>query len=153
MRLQKVIGAASAALALALAGCGSSETTSLMLDGSDTALTLERIKAYVWTGEWDVQLVVRRFPECQRRHSLAAMGDGAFKLEVFSPAPGAFIIKQGKHWFVTDLKSCALQEFKSPPPEPGMPVGSFVEKDGDLRFNKAPGWPPASPAAPAMQNS
>lgn len=146
MRLRKGIGAAGAVLlAMALGGCGSSDTTSLMLDGPDTALTLERIKAYAWTGEWNVQLIVRRFPECQRRHNLAAMGDGAFKLEVFSPAPGAFIIRQGKRWYVTDLKNCALQEFKSPPPEPGTPVGSFVEKDGDLRFDKAP----ASPAAQA----
>lgn len=128
----------AALAAAALSGCGSSDTASLMIDGPDTALTLERIKPYVWSGQWDIQLVVRRFPECQRRHNLAAAAPEGFKLELFSPAPGAFIVRQGKHWYVTDLKSCSLQAFKEPPPEPGTPVGSFLEKDGELRFQKAP---------------
>ena len=121
-----------------LAGCGSSDTASLIIDGPDVALTLERVRPYAWSSEWEVQLVVRRFPDCQRRHNLAPAGMDAFNMELFSPAPGAFIIKQGKHWYVTELKSCALQEFKAPPPEPGTPVGSFLEKDGTFRFQKAP---------------
>jgi hypothetical protein len=133
-------------MATTLAGCGSSDTASLVIDGPDTAVTLERIRAYAWNGEWDLQLIVRRFPECQRRHNLAPAGQDGFKMDLYSPAPGAFIIKQGKHWYVTDLKSCALQEFKAPPPEPGTPVGAFVEKDGVLRFEKAPS--PVAPASP-----
>lgn len=145
MRLRK--GWLVAGLTALLAGCGSSDTASLVIDGPETALTLERIKPYVWSGEWEVQLVVRRFPECQRRHNLAAAsGSGAYKMELFSPAPGAFIIKQGQHWYVTELKSCNLQAFKSPPPEPGTPVGAFVERDGALRFEKAPAA--AAPSAP-----
>lgn len=128
----------AALAAAALAGCGSSDTASLMIDGADMALTLERIKPYAWSGEWDLQLVVRRFPECQRRHNLAPAAPEGFKMELFSPAAGAFIIKQGKRWYVTELKSCALQAFKEPPPEPGTPVGAFLEKDGELRFQKAP---------------
>jgi hypothetical protein len=133
-----------------LTGCGSSETASLVIDGPDTALTLERIKPYIWSDAWQLQLVVRRFPDCQRRHNLADAPDG-FKVELYSPAPGAFIIKQGKRWYVTDLKSCNLQTFKEAPPEPGMPVGTFVEKDGTLRFQKAPQSPvePAPASAPA----
>jgi hypothetical protein len=124
--------------AMLLAGCGSDDTASLMIDGNDTALTLERFKPYLWSDEWQLQLIVRRFPECQRRHKLNAASDAAFKMELFTPAPGAFIIRQGKRWYVTDLKSCELQAFKEPPPEPGTPVGSFAEKDGVLRFVKAP---------------
>lgn len=128
-----------AALAtLALAGCGSSDTASLVIDGPETALTLERIKPYVWSGAWQLQLVVRRFPDCQRRHNLADAAPDGFKMDLYSPAPGAFIIKQGKRWYVADLKSCDLQAFKEPPPEPGAPVGAFLEKDGILRFQKAP---------------
>lgn len=129
--------------AAALAGCGSSDTASLVIDGPDTALTLERIKPYAWSGQWQLQLVVRRFPDCQRRHDLAPAAPDGFKMDLYSPAPGAFIIKQGRRWYVTDLKTCDLQAFKEPPPEPGTPVGSFLEKDGTLRFQKAPQAQPA----------
>jgi hypothetical protein len=136
-----------AMLAATLTGCGSSDTASLVIDGPDTAVTLERIRAYAWTSEWELQLIVRRFPECQRRHNLASASQDGFQMDLYSPAPGAFIIRQGKHWYVADLKSCALQEFKVPPPEPGIPVGAFIEKDGVLRFDKA--LSPVAPASPS----
>ncbi len=128
----------SLAAAALLAGCGSGDTASLVIDGPDNALTLERVKPYAWSGEWQLQLVVRRFPDCQRRHDLIAASPEGFKMEAFSPAPGAYVLKQGKHWYVAELKSCNLQAYKEPPPEPGTPVGAFLEQDGTLRFQKAP---------------
>lgn len=142
MKLGK--GAVVLAAAATLAGCGSSQTTSWMIDGNDVAITLERIKPYAWSEKWDVQLIVRRWPECQRRHNLALAGD-KLKLEFFSPEPGAFIIRQGKRWYVTSMKTCELQQFKEPPPEPGPLVGTFSEKDGALNFQMAP-----QAAAPAI---
>ncbi len=133
-----IAGLLAGLAALPLAGCGSNDTASFMLDGPDTALTLERNKSYFWSDEWDLQLVVRRFPDCQRRHDLKAASGNGFKMELFSPSPGVFIVKQGKRWYVTTLQTCDLQAYKEPPPEPGTPVGSFAEKDGVLGFAKAP---------------
>ena len=135
MRLRKVSAVLLPGLAAALlTGCGASDTASLMLDGSDTALTLERVKHYAWSEGWNLELIVRRNPECQRRHILKPTTGDAPKIEVYTPEPGAFIVRQGKRWYVTELKSCQLQAFKEPPPAPGRLVGVFQEKDGAFKF-------------------
>lgn len=130
MKLSVALGTAAAALLLS--ACGS-ETSSFMIDGNDTALTLERIKEYPWS-EWELELIVRRNPDCQRRHKLKPTNSDSVKVELFSPEPGVFIVRQGKRWYVTELATCQLQSFKEPPPEPGQPVGNFVTKDGKLKF-------------------
>lgn len=149
MKMRK--GNLAAVLAImGLAGCGSSDTASYLIDAPNVALTLERIERYAWSDKWEVQLIVRQFPECQRRHNLAkATINGSYKVDVYAPMPGAYILKQGKRWYVTDLKSCALQEYKEAPPEPGPLVGTFIAKDDALRFEKAPESPApsANPAA------
>ena len=137
---------AAATMALALAGCGSSDTASFMIDGGDTALTLERIKPYAWSEGWELELIVRRNPECQRRHVLKAVTTDAPKVELFTPEPYVFIIRQGKRWYVTDLKSCQLQAFKETPPEPGAPVGAFQVKGDKFVFVADPRGKPAPPA-------
>jgi hypothetical protein len=127
------VRAAALGAAVLLTGCGSSDIGSYMIDGRDTALTLERVKPFAWSDEWELQLTVRRAPDCQRRHKLKPAG-GSPKVELFMPEPGVFIIKEGKRWYVTALNSCELQAFKETPPEPGTPVGAFAEKDGDFKF-------------------
>jgi hypothetical protein len=121
-----------AALAAGLAGCGS-ETASFMVDGGDRALTLERIKDYPWS-EWELDVILRNDPDCQRRHTLKPTGSDGLKVDLYTPAPYVFILRQGKRWYVADMKSCQLQQFKEQPPEPGTPVGSFDAKDGPLKF-------------------
>lgn len=135
MRLRNGLAAGAALL---LAACGNSDTASFMLDGAETALTLERVKPYAWSDGWELQLTVRRNPECQRRHPLKATAGETTKIDLFTPAPNIFIIRQAKRWYVTDLKSCALQAYKEAPPEPGDPVGSFEDKDGSFKFVKIP---------------
>ena len=146
MKVRNVLATAMAALSLA--GCGSSDTASFMIDGNDSALTLERIKPYVWSDGWELELIVRRFPDCQRRHTLKAANSDALKVELFTPEPYVFIIKQGKRWYVTDMKTCDLQAFKEPPPLPGTAVGVFQEKDGTLKFVLNPQGKPAEAAPP-----
>lgn len=140
----KLRSCVAAVLLLALAGCGSTETASFLIDGSDTALTLERTKAYAWSEGWQLDLTVRRNPDCQRRHRLKAAATDGLKVEVFNPEPHVFIIRQGKRWYVTALQSCQLQAFEAPPPAPGTPVGTFQVKAGRLGFAADPqGRPPA----------
>ena len=136
MKLGKVL--AVVLLTAALAGCGSSDTASFIIDGNDTALTLERIKPYVWSEGWELELIVRRFPDCQRRHNLKAASSDAPKVEIYTPEPYVFIIRQAKRWYVTDMKTCQLQAFKEPPPLPGTLVGTFQDKDDAFRFVKNP---------------
>jgi hypothetical protein len=135
MRLRNGLAAAAALL---LAACGSNGTASYLIDGTDAALTLERNKDYLWTEKWELELVVRRNPDCQRRHALNPSGLTDPRVDVFTPAPQVYIIKQDKYWYVTDLKTCALQAYKEAPPEPGTLIGSFAEKDGVFKFVKTP---------------
>jgi len=125
---------AALAATLLLAGCGQTETASFLLSGADMALTLERTKTSLWADTWELELVVRNNPECQRRHKLKDAADGSFKVEVYASAPGAFILRQNKRWYVTEVKSCRLQQFKDEPPDPGIPVGTFQAKGGVLTF-------------------
>jgi len=143
--------ATTAAALLALSGCGSSDTASFMIDGSEMAVTLERVKAFAWSEEWDLYLTVRRSPDCQRRHVLKPVVSDAPKVELFTPEPYVFIVRQGKRWYVTELKTCQLQSFKEAPPEPGRPAGVFLAKDGGLVFVPDPRARPAAPAQPAAQ--
>jgi hypothetical protein len=126
--------ALAALMLLALAGCGSTETASFLVDGSDTALTLERTKPWAWSEGWELDMTVRHNPDCQRRHRLKAAAANGLKVELFTPEPYIFIIRQGKRWYVTAVKSCQLQAFDEPPPEPGTPAGAFVMTGGKLRF-------------------
>jgi hypothetical protein len=130
-----------------LAGCGT-ESASFLISGGDVALTLERTKSYPWDKTWALQMIVRNDETCQRRHSLQPAADGAFRLEVYAVARGAFVLQQGKRWYVTDLKTCELQQYQEPPPDPGTPVGAFVPKNGALAFVLDEAAQPQQPAAP-----
>jgi hypothetical protein len=121
-------------LAGLLTGCKIENVSMLIDNNNDTALTLVRTKDYFWSSGWQLDMVVRNNPDCQRRHRLKPMGEGALKVEIFSPEPMVYIFRQGKRWYVTTLKTCDLQQFKEEPPVPGNPVGSFVAKNGDLSF-------------------
>lgn len=130
--MQRVLTAL--AVTLLLAGCGRTETASFLLSGADMALTLERNKNNFWDDTWQLDLVVRNNPECQRRHALKDAADSNFKVEVYASAPGVFILRQNKRWYVTEVKSCRLQQFKEEPPDPGVLVGNFQAKAGVLAF-------------------
>jgi hypothetical protein len=131
------------ALALAgaalLAGCGSSDSASYLIDGTGAhALTLIRDRSYAWSDAWNLVLVVVNDPECQRRHELKpGGGNDNFKVEVYRAGAGAYILRQGKRWYVTDTAKCQLQQFKEPPPEPGELIGTFVTRGEPLHFAAA----------------
>lgn len=118
---------------LLLAGCRV-EMATYAVSGSEVAVTLERTKPYFWSDGWDIVLIVRHDPVCQRRHHLKHVTSEVVRMEVYSPRKGVFILNQAKNWYVTDLKTCAFQEFKSPPPVPGESVGVFRYKTGEFRF-------------------
>ncbi len=121
--------------AILLAGCGSGDSASYLIDGSGNfAMTVVRDKDYAWSDNWQVALVMRRNPDCQRRHALRNVADGGFRMEVYRGAEGGFVLHQGKRWYVVDPASCGLQQVDTAPPQPGELVGSFVSRGDPLRF-------------------
>jgi len=116
-----------------LAGC-SAEPASMLVAGSEVAITIERVQPNFWSEGWELSLITRRNPECQRRHHLKPTTANGLKVEVYGPEPGVFILRQGKRWYVTELRTCGFQAFKEPPPEPGELLGTFREKGGVFKF-------------------
>ncbi|MBA3032767.1 MAG: hypothetical protein KKF85_05380 [Gammaproteobacteria bacterium] len=115
-----------------LAGC-EIEPAAYLIDGGNHSLTVERKKAYFWSTGWELDLVVTRYPDCQRRYPLKKAGEKV-RVDLYRVEPGAFILNQGKHWYVAETRDCRFQQFKEEPDEPGEYIGSFRPKDGELTF-------------------
>jgi hypothetical protein len=119
--------------AVLLSGC-SVEPASYLIAGSEVALTVERTKPNFWTEGWELSLVTRRNPECQRRYALKRTVGNNVRVEVYNAEPGVYILRQGKRWYVTELTKCGFDTFKEPPPEPGELLGAFQEEAGVFKF-------------------
>ncbi len=120
-------------LSLLLAGCAK-EPAAFLIAGNDVAITLERIQPYFWSTGWELDVILRQHPNCQRRHHLKPTVSAKVKVEVYSPEPAVYILRQGKRWYVTELRTCGFESFKEPPPEPGELLGVFQEKGGIFKF-------------------
>jgi hypothetical protein len=118
--------------ALLLAGCDI-EPAGYLIDGGDHSLTLERKKPYPWSSGWELDLVVSRFPDCQRRYPMKKSGE-KLRVDLYRVQPGVFILNQGNRWYVAETKECRLQQFDEEPPLPGDFVGAFRVKNGVFGF-------------------
>lgn len=115
-----------------LAGC-EIEPAAYLIDGGDHSLTLERRKPYFWSSGWELDLIVARHPDCQRRHALKKAGEKVI-VSLFLVEPGVFILKQGKRWYVTETRECRFQQYEEEPPLPGELLGAFRVKGGAFVF-------------------
>ena len=131
-----ILGALSGLL---LAACGSIDATSYMIAGAPHSLSLTRTKNYFWSNEWELTLVTARNPECMRRHKLQPVTGPDFKVELYRSLEGNYIVRQGNNWYVTETRQCRLQQYPTPPREPGDLQGVFEEGDDGIRFVPAPG--------------
>lgn len=118
--------------ALLLSGCGS-DGASYLINGNKQALSVVRNKPYFWA-PYELRVVVRNDPVCQRRHRMKDVNGNNVKIELYSPVPGAYILRQGKRWYVTELGSCGFQKFDEEPPQPGELLGTFLTRDGIFVF-------------------
>lgn len=121
-----------AATLLLLTGC-QSDGASHLVNGNAQALSVVRHKPYPWSA-WEMSLVIRNDPTCQRRHRMKDV-TGSTKVDLYSPAPGAFILSQGKRWYVAELGSCGFQQFKEEPALPGELIGAFLTRAGQYVFD------------------
>jgi hypothetical protein len=143
----KLLAATVALAAALLAGC-TSDGASYVIDGPARAVSVVRHKAYPGA-PWELAVVVRNDPLCQRRHRLQDV-TGNIKVELYQAAPGAYILRQAKRWYVVELKSCGFEQFKEEPQQPGELVGTFQTRDGTFVFSaeaKAAGKAEATSAA------
>ena len=130
---------------LALAGCGDSQQAAYLISGGQHSLTLARQQAFIGS-DWETELVVARFPDCQRRYPLPGVVGDRLKMDVYRTEPGVFILNVGKRWYVTETKTCRFEQFKEAPPAPGEVIGSFQVKDGALEYKSQEAPAAASPA-------
>ncbi|MDP2170366.1 MAG: hypothetical protein Q8J96_08070 [Rhodocyclaceae bacterium] len=115
-----------------LAGC-EIEPAGYLIDGGNHSLTVERKKAYFWSSGWELDLVVTRYPDCQRRYPLKKAGEKV-RIDLYRVETGAFILNQGNNWYVAETRECRFQQFKEEPDEAGEYIGSFRPKGGVLAF-------------------
>lgn len=134
-------------VATLLSGCGRVDSASYMIGGAPHSLSLTRTKTFFWSSGWDLDLVTARNPECMRRHKLQPVTGTDFKVELYRSLEGNYIIKQGTNWYVTETQKCRLQQYPTPPREPGDLLGAFEEKEDGIKFVAAATAPPR-PAAP-----
>lgn len=138
---------------LILAACGDSQQAAYMMGTGERSLTLTRQQDYL-SAPWTTELVVANMPTCMRRHLLKGVVADKLKADLYRPEPGVFILNVGKRWYVTELKSCELQQYKEPPPQPGDLIGTFQLKDEMLDYVDKEAKKPANgepaPAAKAQ---
>ncbi|HEY8856607.1 MAG TPA: hypothetical protein VIM43_04535 [Rugosibacter sp.] len=120
-------------LTLLLSACGNSQQAFFNINNRGQSLTLLRDQAY-WRGPWQTALIVAGLPQCQRRYPMDGLGVNTFRLDVYRPESGVFILNAGKRWYVTELQQCGFQTYQDPPPEPGEMIGSFRVKNDVLQY-------------------
>ena len=102
-------------------------------------------KPFAWSKGWDLSLVTANMPDCMRRNKMMHSTGKKFKADLYITFDGAYILSHEGNWFVTEIKKCQLQQFPSPPPEPGKLLGTFEEKKGVLQFTAIDKPMPATP--------
>ena len=112
------------------------EPAGYLIDGGDHSLTIERRKPYFWSTGWEIDLVVARYPDCQRRYPLKKAGEKV-RVDLYSPELGLFILNQGNRWYVAETRDCRMQQFEEEPPEPGNYLGGFRVKNEVFAFVSA----------------
>ena len=130
---------------LLLAACGDTQHAAYLISGGQHSLTLTRGQDFMGS-DWTTELVVARFPDCQRRYALTGLGGDKLKMDVYRTEPGVFILNAGKRWYVTETKTCRFEQFKEAPPVPGDLIGSFQVKDGTLEYKDQEKQAPAAAA-------
>lgn len=118
---------------LLLGACGNSQQAFFNSDDRGQSLALVRDQAYLG-GPWQTTLVVAGLPQCQRRYLLDGLEANQFRLDVYQPEPGVFVLNAGKRWYVTELQRCDFQSYQEPPPEPGELIGRFQVKSNGLQY-------------------
>jgi hypothetical protein len=118
-----------------LGGC-INDGIAMRIDGPEHAISVLREQKLFWEKKVDLELVVARLPDCQRRHRIASAPIGGFKIEAYRTGPNTFLLQQGNNLYSVETQTCQKFEKLNAPPADGMGelVGAFREEKGALRF-------------------
>ncbi len=118
-----------------LGGC-INDGIAMRIDGPEHAISVLREQKLFWEKKVDVELVVARLPDCQRRHSLAPASVTNFRIDAYRTGPNTFLLQQGKNLYAVETQTCQGFQKLDAPPEGGMGelVGAFREEKGVLAF-------------------
>ncbi|MCL2829181.1 MAG: hypothetical protein FWD77_00405 [Betaproteobacteria bacterium] len=140
--------------ALLLSGC-INDRASYQANGREQALVLSRDQAWFWQKTVEVAVVVSRLPECQRRHEMHPAAIKGFKVELWQPGSGTYVLRQGNTLYLTETQTCeGFRELEEDPPGGlGRMVGSFRQVSGKLAFVPEPAPTPVTEPAGASTGS
>ncbi|SMB22360.1 conserved exported protein of unknown function [Sterolibacterium denitrificans] len=117
-----------------LAACARQDAAFYSIDGDNrNSLSILR-EIYPWSSGWTVKLVTSNGSQCQRRHALQDVPEENFRIELYQPAGGVFILHQDKNWYVAAMADCRFQQFSEAPPAPGNLLGEFAEREKQFTF-------------------
>ncbi|HMM55455.1 MAG TPA: hypothetical protein PKC23_10625 [Candidatus Desulfobacillus sp.] len=133
-------------LPLLLAGCFN-QSAGFEPGGEGQSLTLQVTQPWFWDQRVDLEVVMARLPDCQRRSRLGDAMPAEVAVQVFRPAEGEFaepilVLGQSGRYYALGLGNCELQAFTTPPPNAGALLGTFRIEGRTLSF---------VPAAPAVR--
>lgn len=121
-------------LPLALAACVN-EGASYQIDGPQHSISLLREQKVAWNDEVKQELVVARYPECQRRHEISTGVKSRVEIELFEARPSLYVVHQGADWYATSTENCQLQKFDTPPDASALRrLGAFQYRESKLDF-------------------
>ena len=119
-----------------LGGC-INDSIGMRIDGPEHAVSLVRAQKLFWEKTMDLEVIVARLPDCQRRHKLQpAAVSPTFKIEVFMTGENSFLLEQGKNLYAIETQTCEKFARLDVPPRDGKGelVGAFREENGQLVF-------------------
>ena len=134
-----------ALLLLPLLGGCINDGIAMRIDGPEHAISVLREQKLFWEKRVDLELVVARLPDCQRRHKIDSAPIGNFRIDAYRTGPNTFLLQQGKNLYSVETQTCAKFEKLGAPPAEGMGelVGAFREEKGALVFVAAQAAPAA----------
>ena len=119
-----------------LAGC-INDGISMRIDGPEHAISLLRAQKNPFEKKMDLEIVVARLPDCQRRFNLApAAVRPAIQSDIYMTEQNTFLLEQGQNLYAVETQTCQKFEKLAVPPEGGKGelVGVFREEAGKLVF-------------------
>jgi len=119
-----------------LSGCVN-DTIAMVIDGPSHAISLVRAQKLFWEKRMDLEIIVSRLPDCQRRHALqAAAVSPGFKIEVYGLGDDTYLLDQGGRLYLTETRTCQGFQTIAAPPAGGKGdlLGVFREEHGQLVF-------------------
>ncbi|MFA9217518.1 MAG: hypothetical protein ACEQSK_10475 [Sphingomonadaceae bacterium] len=134
-------------LPLLLSACVDDSASYYVGDNSSGhALTVHRAQPHFWSKEVDVELIMSRLPECQRRVTLTTLPADEVEIELYANGDNIWTLRYGKEAWQIDTQTCT--QFNEAKGDGGELIGVFRDENGKLAFAAAVSVAVPDPAPP-----